>query len=148
MEPTTVGQPASAPVVTAENGTRQLAPVSDLAIAGAVAGAVRAMPEVVDLSPGITMLAATYGAGQRVTGVVVHHIAPDTLVLEVHVVLSEEHCRAATTSRASDAAVHRPGEIGLLIDAANRIREAVHAVVHDTTSLPLEQVDVLIDDLR
>ena len=66
--------------------------VSDFTIATAAAEALRAAPGVVDISPGVFALVATYGSGKRVVGIVVHHLTPGQLSLEAHVVLSEAYC--------------------------------------------------------
>ena len=67
-------------------------------------------PGVVDISPGVFALAATYGLGQRVTGIVVHHLTPDhtpdqtpDVALEIRVVLSEAHCKMVAADAATDS---------------------------------------------
>lgn len=122
--------------------------VSDLAIASAVAQAIRTAPEVVDLSPGLFALVATYGSGQRVAGVVVHHLTPDQIVLETRVILSEAHCNALWAAFASDSAEGGAEGRGILTDIASRIREVVYESLRDITSPRLAHVDVFIDDLR
>src|SRR5215469_8906501 len=64
-----------------------LAIASDIPVARAVAEAVRALPMVLDLSPGKFELAATYGPRERVTGVVVRRTSSHNITIEVHVVL-------------------------------------------------------------
>lgn len=129
---------------------RERAPerVSDIALASDVAQAVRKVPGVVDLSAGHVALAATYGSGQRVTGVVVHHLSQDEVVLEVHVILSEAHCTTVSSGAASRSAGSDSDGFGLLNDMASRIRGVVYDVVKDMPSLVLVRADVLIDDLR
>jgi hypothetical protein len=99
---------------------RTLSKVSDIAIARAVGGAVRATPMVLDLSPGIVELAVTYGPHERVTGVVVRHPNSHDITIEVHVVLQgslrdgsqqdkarggedDSHCRVNKVCRADTA---------------------------------------------
>src|SRR5436305_9012478 len=76
--------PESATPQNSGQEKRPAGPVSDLALAGAAARAARTVSGVVDLSPGHGTPAATYGSGQRVTGVVVHHLALEEVVLEIH----------------------------------------------------------------
>lgn len=122
--------------------------VSDITVASAVAQAVRTVPGVMDLSPGLSTPAATYGAGRRVTGIVVHHSTPDDIALEVHVVLSEAHCAAAPADAIVDSPASGAQDRGVLAGIASQIREVVYKAVHETASLALVRVDVFIDDLR
>lgn len=122
--------------------------VSDFAIASAVAQAVRAVRGVADLTPGTVALEATYGSGQRVDGVVIHHLSPDEIALEVHVALSEPECKLAVADSAPDASGHAPEASGLLPVIASRIRSAVFDVARGISPVALTRVDVLIDDLR
>ena len=55
--------------------------VSDFTIATAAAEAIRAAPGVVDISPGVFALVATYGAGKRLVGIVVRHLSSDQIAL-------------------------------------------------------------------
>jgi len=122
--------------------------VNDFTIATAAAQAIRAAPGVVDISPGVFALVATYGSGKRLAGIVVHHPAPDQLALEAHVVLSEAYCNEMSAAAATDSVRRETKGKSVLGDIADRIREAVHGGLRDTTSLPLARVDVYIDDLR
>lgn len=122
--------------------------VSDIAVASDVAQAVRMVPGVVDLSAGHVAVAATYSAGQRVTGVVVHHLSPDEIVLEIHVILSEADFTRASSDAAPDSAGTDSDGLGRLNDMASRIRGAVYDVLKEMPSLVLVRADVLIDDLR
>jgi len=122
--------------------------VSDITIASAVAQAVHTVPGVVDLSPGRATPAATYGAGRRVTGVVVHHPTPDDVALEVHVVLSEAHCTTPSTNATGDSTASGSQGHGVLADIASRIREVVYGAIQAMASLVLVRIDVFIDDLR
>jgi hypothetical protein len=122
--------------------------ISDIAIASAVAHAVRAAPGVIDLSPGTTALAATYGSGKRVDGVVVHHLAPDKVALEIHVTLSETACKQADADAALETSGRVQEEQGLLTRVASRIRSAVYDIAPGMAPQALMRVDVYIDDLR
>ena len=126
-------------------------PVSDFDIATAAAQAIRAAPGIVDISPGVFALVATYGSGKRLAGIVVRHLTPDEIELEAHVVLSEAYCNEMSAGAAADSADSaRRGTEGksILGDIADRIREAVYGGLRDTASPPLARVDVYIDDLR
>ncbi len=122
--------------------------VSDVSLALAVSDAVRDTPGVIDLSPGQTAIAATYGAGQRVTGVVVTHPQPDAVAIEVHTVVGgPELALTATTARpAPTAGSDEPR--GILIDLAEQIRTAAHQVADVMLPNKVTTVDVFIDDLR
>lgn len=124
--------------------------VSDFTIATAAAEALRAAPGVVDISPGVFALVATYGSGKRVAGIVVHHLTPDQIALEAHVVLSEAYCHEMLATAATESGGRERGTGGksVLGDIADRLREAVYGGLRGTTSLPLARVDVYIDDLR
>ncbi|HKT39478.1 MAG TPA: hypothetical protein VJR48_13965 [Ktedonobacterales bacterium] len=124
--------------------------VSDFTIATAAAEALRAAPGVVDISPGVFALVATYGSGKRVAGIVVHHLTPDQIALEAHVVLSEAYCHEMLATAATESARSERGTEGksVLGDIADRLREAVYGGLRGTASLPLARVDVYIDDLR
>jgi uncharacterized alkaline shock family protein YloU len=124
--------------------------MSDFTIATAAAQAIRAAPGVVDISPGVFALVATYGSGKRIAGIVVHHLTSDQIALEAHVVLSEAYCNemSAATETESDRRKSRVEGKSVLGDIADRIREAVVSGLRGTTSLPLARVDVYIDDLR
>jgi hypothetical protein len=121
--------------------------VSDFTIATAAAEAIRAAPGVVDISPGVFALVATYGAGARVAGIVIRHLTPDQIALEAHVVLSEAYCNEMSAA-ATDSARRGAKGKSVLGDVADRIREAAHGGLRDTISPPLARVDVYIDDLR
>ncbi len=140
---------AAAPSETAprESPTDQ---VSDFIIATAAAQALRAAPGVVDISPGVFALVATYGSGKRIAGIVVHHLTPDQIALEAHVILSEAYCQEMSAAAATASARRERGTAGksILGEIADRLREAVVGGLRGTTSLPLARVDVYIDDLR
>ena len=121
--------------------------VSDFTLALAVAQAVREVPDVIDLSPGRFVLAATYSKGQHVAGVVVHHPRPGVIRLEVHAILSGSCSSATAVHAGADAAGHGAKRQAVLAEIGEQIRRAVYRVA-DTMSLPaLAGVDVFIDDL-
>lgn len=145
----TVSASAAAPhetAIAAEEGPANR--MSDFSIATVAEQAIRAAPGVVDISPGVFALVATYGAGARVTGIVVRHLTPDQLALEAHVVLSEAYCHELSATTVTDSAGREAEGKSVLGDIADRIREAAHAGLRDTISPPLARVDVYIDDLR
>jgi hypothetical protein len=121
---------------------------SDMSIAKAVSQAVRNMPGVVDLSHGQGAVAATYGPGGRVIGVVVQHPSPQEISLEVHVVLHGS-LYTETFGNASDTRT-QAGTSGtaVLIDAADRIRSAVSHATQELKIAPPLAVDVLIEDIQ
>ncbi|HKW19914.1 MAG TPA: hypothetical protein VJO13_00960 [Ktedonobacterales bacterium] len=121
--------------------------VSDFTIATAAAEAIRAAPGVVDISPGVFALVATYGAGKRLVGIVVRHLSSDQIALEAHVVLSEAYCNEMSAA-ATDSARPRTEGGSVLGDIADRIREAARGGLRDMISPPFARVDVYIDDLR
>ena len=121
--------------------------VSDFTIATAAAEAIRAAPGVVDISPGVFALVATYGAGKRLVGIVVRHLSSDQIALEAHVVLSEAYCNEMSAA-ATDSAGPRTEGGSVLGDIADRIREAARGGLRDMISPPFARVDVYIDDLR
>lgn len=150
-------QPTASPPASARRGGATSRrppprPVSDIALAEAVAKAVRVAPEVVDLSQGRSMLAATYGPGRSVAGIVVRHPTLDTLALEVHVILSEARCTQTSTGIATGIAMEPEGQDaqihGPVNEIANRVRSAARVAAQQTTTAAVEQVDVFIDDLR
>lgn len=149
MPHATATQPKVSPGA-AQQRTFALEQTSDITIARAIARAVRTVAGVVDLSPGRAALAATYGSGQRVIGIAVHHPTLDQVVFEIHVVLSEDQGREAlsdTTQRTVKRDVEGPG---LLVEIASRIREMVYQTLQDVDVVSRDHmsVDVLIDDLR
>src|SRR5215467_1752491 len=77
--------------------------ISDVALASATERAVREVAGVTDLSPGLATPVATYGPGQRVTGIAIHHPAAEEVIFEVHVILSEAHCIMGSADADADA---------------------------------------------
>jgi len=152
MESSSSAHPALEPT-----GTAPLRPpgprTSDITIARAVADAARSMPVVLGLSPGTTVLAATYGPRERVTGVVVRHPGPHAIALEVHVVLRNPQAHAGVDAEARGDRPHAPASAGtageaVLTGAADQIREAVYRAARRLDTPPLTSVDILIDDIE
>lgn len=122
---------------------------SDIAFARAVVAAMRATPGVADLSSGLMVLAATYGAHERVVGVVVRRSSPHSATVEVHVVL--EVAAGLNDATRGDNSIETPGdasEVAVLAQAASRIRAAVDGVAARMNLTPLATVDVYIDDIQ
>lgn len=145
------GQPKVSPTLNVRRNASQrhdlTRQASDIALADAVAQAVRAVPSVVDLSSGLSVPAATYGPGRHVAGIVVHHPTVETYSVEVHVVLSEAYCTRASAATAVRGE-RDPEACGPITEVADLIRRAVRRSIQEMTSLALERIDVFIDDLR
>lgn len=127
-----------------------LSPSSDIAFARAVADAVRATPGIADLSPGLMVLAATYGPNERVVGVAVRHISPHDVAVEVHVIVATE-ISPSDARREDSPEVAPPGEPSdgaTLVRIADRVRAAVYRVASSMNLVPIPTVDVFIDDIR
>ena len=103
----------------------------ELAIARAVLAAVRAVPGVAGVSPGLFAVAATYGPGEVVRGVAARRAAgaAGALDLEVRVV--------AAYAPAAD-----------LPELAARVRGAARRAVEALGAGPARSIDVAIDGLR
>lgn len=122
--------------------------MSDIELASAAAHSARAVRGVVDLSPGLVAPAATYGPGQRVAGIIVHHPTMERVILEVHVILSESHCERAWADLGLEPDEHDAGETGPVTEIASRVRDAVCATVQSMAPQGRVRVDVFIDDLQ
>jgi hypothetical protein len=118
--------------------------VNDITIAKLLAQAIRATAGVVDLSPGLFALEATYGPGERVLGIVLSHPAPNALTIEVRVVLAETVLREALCALPSTEA----GETALLLRFAQQLRTVVAHTIRTLDVAGLTAVDVAIDDIR
>jgi hypothetical protein len=132
---------------------RALAKVSDIAIARAVGETVRATPMVLDLSPGIVELAATYGPHERVTGVVVRHPNAHDITIEVHVVLHGSPHDGSEQAKARGGASHREAtarttRTAVLTRSAEQVRRAAYRAVQGLSMAPPAGVDVLIEDVQ
>jgi hypothetical protein len=123
---------------------------SDISVAKAIATAVRATPGVIDLSPGLLALAATYAANERLVGVVVRHPGPHETAVEVHVTVAmEATTRVKAQGNASSLSAHtETSDIAILTRVANLVREAVYRAMRDLRLPPPLAVDVLIDDIQ
>jgi hypothetical protein len=102
--------------------------VSEVTLAHAIVAAVRAVPGVVDLSPGHLPEVATYGVRERVRGVAVT-VTDNALDVEVHL--------CAQYAESLDL-----GALGQRVRTA--IRESVEALGVRTPT----RVDVVFDDVR
>ncbi len=120
----------------------------DADLASAVAQAVRLVPGVVDLSAGLIATVATYGPGQRVDGIIVHHPNVDEVIIEVHVVLSESHCKLAARRATAGPAERGSDTHGPVTEIASQVRSVVRTTVQNMTSLTLVRADVFVDDLQ
>jgi uncharacterized alkaline shock family protein YloU len=104
------------------------APGSEVELAQAVAAAVRAVPGVADLSPGRFVEVATYGAREKVRGVIVRQTA-ESLDVEVHV------CAQYAASL-------------MLTELAALVRESIRHSVGASSARTVSQTDVVFDDVR
>lgn len=127
---------------------RSARPVSDIALAEAVALAVQAVSGVAGLSPGVVTPVATYGPGRSVAGVVIRHPTLETLAIEVHVVLSQTYCTATATAAVAGGEREPEGGGDPITKIADLVRDAVRRSTQELTSSPLVRVDVFIDDLQ
>jgi hypothetical protein len=126
---------------------------SDIAIARAVAEAVRAAPMVLDLSPGTVELAATYGPYERVTGIVVRHPNSRDTTIAVHVVLRGPLHDRSQHDETPGGASRRKGTAGMARDAvlarsADQIRRAVYRAARALGIAAPTGVDVYIEDMQ
>jgi hypothetical protein len=143
---------AGSGIVEAQASSPRMVPehLSDMAIARAIVHDVRAVPGVVDMGQGLFAKAATYGPGEHVVGIVLHHPAPNALVVEVHVVIEEASLNTtfADVSRSTASTSSSAGTTPILL----RVTDQVRAVVTQTLEhlgLPAPTlVDVTIDDIR
>lgn len=120
---------------------------SDLELAKSVAAAIRGVPGVLDMGPGMFAQAATYGPGERVMGVVLRHPAPAALAIEAHVVLDErmlvQTLSSVSPSDGPSGSEHTP----IVVRVADRIRAVVFQTVHQFGVPGPITVDVVVDDL-
>lgn len=113
----------------------------DLSLANNIAQAVCAVPGVCNMSKGRFALAATYGPGGQVPGVVLWHQAPGKLLIEVHIVVCETLLLAALQQRQTKASAQPP----VLPHLAEQVRIAVQQVVMEVNLFP-QAIDVVIED--
>ena len=126
--PVSTGQPAR------EAGT-------DLALADNIAQAVCAVPGVCKMSQGRFALAATYGPGGRVPGVVLWREASGKLLIEVHIVVGATFLLAALQHRQTRASAQPP----VLLQLAEHVRLAVQYVVMEGNLSP-HAIDVVMEE--
>jgi hypothetical protein len=139
----------------------------DVALALALAQTARSAEHVVDLGAGRYGVAATYGPGQRITGIVLRRAtqqegsegrAAAASVVEAHIVVAT----AAITSAMTPAAPQRkrrpspdharggsdtPGE-PVLLRVAGEARRALAATLRRLRPNEQWDIDIIIDDLR
>jgi uncharacterized alkaline shock family protein YloU len=101
--------------------------VTEVTLAQAIVAAVRSVPGVADVSAGRFAEVATYGAREKVKGVIVRPTA-DGLDVEVHV------CAHYADSLVLD-------------ELANRVREAARESVEAAGVTRVSHIDVAVDDL-
>lgn len=94
-------------------------------LAEAIRDAALGVPGVLDLSPGVEYVEATYGRNYSVLGVGVER-QPDHIAVNLHVIVAEEP-------------IH---------PLAHRIREAVRARVRAEANAPAQPINLWIDDMR
>ena len=102
--------------------------ISDVALARAIAVAVRAVPGVAELSPGQSVEVATYGAHEKVQGVIVRRVE-GALDVDVHV----------CAQYASSLDFNR---------LAARVREATVQSLQAAGATQVNRIDVVFDDVR
>ena len=103
------------------------AAVSDVAVARAIATAVVAVPGVAGLSVGRSAEVATYGAHEKVQGVIVRHTA-EVVDVEVHI------CARYSGSLT-------------LAELGKEVREAARPSVEAAYAGRFSRIDVVVDDL-
>jgi hypothetical protein len=79
----------------------------DMVLADAIAHAIGAVPGVAGLGQGLFAKAATYGPGKHIAGVVLQHLAPGELSVEIHVVLDEAGISTGPNQSTHIAAFYR-----------------------------------------
>jgi hypothetical protein len=115
---------------------------SDLSLANMIAQAACQVPGVDQVNGGRLALAATYGPGGRVPGVILRREEPDRLLIEVHIVGSATVLVAAFQQNPANASARPP----VLLQLAEQVRTAVQQVLHRLNLLPLA-IDVVIEDI-
>ena len=117
---------------------------SDVRIAEVIARAASDVPGVAALSPGNPPAAATYGPGQTVHGIVLHHRPRGTLVVEVHVVAGDAELGSMLASRRADPGAEPNAVLPAL---AEEIRSQVARAMRDMAMRAPASVDIYVDDL-
>jgi hypothetical protein len=152
---------------------QQATPTSldDLSLARAVAEAVCQIPAVLELSAGRFAREGTYGPGEFVRGVVLQRPTPDSLEVDVRVVLAEQALRGGPAARrdghhsnsgdfprsggsASTQPQQRPRACSAssnqlsLLDLSEQIRLAIQRALVQTGQQPARTINVFFDDVR
>ncbi|WP_322480481.1 hypothetical protein [Thermogemmatispora sp.] len=155
---------------------QQAAPRSlyDLSLARAVAEAVCQLPAVLELSAGRFAREGTYGPGEFVRGVVLKRPTPDSLEVDVRVVLAEQALRSSPVQRdghstRSGGSVGTGGSVGSrpqrrpppssasrssasnalsLLELSEQIRTAVQRALAQAGQQPARMIHVFFDDVR
>jgi len=122
--------------------------LSDMVIANTIVHAVRAIPGVLDMGQGLFAKAATYGPGKHVSGIVLHHLTPETLSVEVHVVLEEASFIKAYSEISDSDASSSSGTTPMLLRFTDQIRAVVTQTLEHLGFPVSTMVDVTIDDIR
>ena len=122
--------------------------LSDMVIADAIVHAIQAVPGVLDMGQGLFAIAATFGPGKRVQGIVIQHPTVDSLSIEAHVILEEASFTKAYSEISGSDASSRTGTTPILVHFTDEIRSAVtQTLAHLGLPVPT-MVDVTIDDIR
>lgn len=140
----------------------------DATLALALAQAARTVEHVVDLGVGRYGVAATYGPGQRITGIVLRRstpsatIAPMSFVVEAHIVVATAVVTSGMTSAAQrsehneqwrpsiDHALSAPGtpKAPVLLRIADETRRVLAAALRQLRPNEKWDIDITVDDLR
>ncbi|WP_069801428.1 hypothetical protein [Thermogemmatispora onikobensis] len=152
--------------------------VDDLSLARAVAEAVCQIPAVLELSAGRFAREGTYGPGEFVRGVVLQRPTPDSLEVEVRVVLAEQALRSFPVQRDGHYSTQSGGPAGAggsagsqpqwrphpssassggsssgshalsLLELSEQIRTAVKRALAQAGQQPARMIHVFFDDVR
>lgn len=117
-----------APELQPQAPAESLIAAEPVAIARAISIAVREVPGVAGISPGIFGRVGTFGIGDVVPGVAVS-MSDRAMSVEIHVIAS----LPIVTN---------------LPELAERIRESVRQSLSELPAPPVERIDVAIDDLQ
>jgi uncharacterized alkaline shock family protein YloU len=120
-------------------------PRSDVQIAEAIVRAVVELRGVAAL--GQERVAATYGPGRSVRGVVVRHEGDARLAIDVHVAVSWADTAGPTASLHSESLPSDAASKAALLVLADTIRTCVAATVRYVAQVEPTSVDIYIDDL-
>lgn len=119
-------------------------PLTDLALARAIAQAVCDIPGVAEMSPGLSAMQATYGPGGHINGVVLHHL-PGELIVDVHVVAYSE---LPVAFRHAEARETMAEQTPSLLALGQQIRERAARTIAQLGLSTLLTVNVALDDIR